>query len=271
MPEERRIYAVIFDTHCHFDDERFDEDREEAWQRMLDNNVKHCVCVGSDLHSSRRCLAFANAHPGAFAACGVHPHEAEKAEKDYLAQLRQMLVQEKCVALGEIGLDYYYDFSPRDVQKRVMAEQVDLALEMDMPVIFHIRDAHGEMIDFFRSRKKLPRGIIHCFSGSAETALEYVRMGFYISFAGPVTFKNAQNLQRAAEAVPAERLLCETDSPYLSPVPMRGKRNEPAHVRFVNQKLAELKGLSEEEMARITCQNAFEIYTKAGRNGKFLE
>ncbi len=262
---------MIFDTHCHFDDERFDEDREDAWQRMLENDVKHCVCVGSDLASSRRCLAFAAAHPGAFAACGVHPHEAKDVPEDYLDQLRQMLQEEKCVALGEIGLDYYYDLSPRDVQKKVMAEQLQLAIEADMPVIFHIRDAHGEMIDFFRKQEKLPRGIIHCFSGSAETAMEYVKMGFYISFAGPVTFKNAQNLQRAAEYVPLDRLLCETDSPYLAPVPMRGKRNEPANVRFVNGKLAEIKGIAPEEMARITCQNAFEIYTKTGKNGNSLE
>lgn len=262
---------IVFDTHCHLDDERFNEDREEAYRRMQENDVKFCVCVGSDMSSSRRCLELADTHEGVFAACGVHPHEAKDAPEGYLDDLRQMLTQEKCVALGEIGLDYYYDLSPRDVQKKVMAEQMQLAIEMDMPVIFHIRDAHGDMVDFFRSREKLPRGIIHCFSGSAETAMEYVKMGFFISFAGPVTFKNAQNLQRAAEHVPLDRLLCETDSPYLSPVPMRGKRNEPAHVRFVNQKLAELKGISEAEMARITCQNAFRLYTKAARNGNFLE
>lgn len=257
---------IVFDTHCHLDDERFNEDREEAYLRMLENDVKHCVCVGSDMASSLRCLDLAHTHEGVFAACGIHPHEAKDAPEGYLDDLRQMLQNEKCVALGEIGLDYYYDLSPRDVQKKVMEEQVELAIQMDMPVIFHIRDAHGDMVEFFRSRKVLPRGIIHCFSGSAETAMEYVKMGFFISFAGPVTFKNAQNLQRAAEAVPLERLLCETDSPYLSPVPMRGKRNEPAHVRFVNRKLAELKDITEEEMARITCQNAFRLYTKAARN-----
>ena len=262
---------MIFDTHCHLDDERFNEDREEAYLRMLENGVKHCVCVGSDMASSRRCLELAATHEGVFAACGVHPHEAKDAPEGYLEELRQMLQNEKCVALGEIGLDYYYDLSPRDVQKKVMAEQMQLAMDMDMPVIFHIRDAHGDMIDFFRRQEKLPRGIIHCFSGSAETAMEYVKMGFYISFAGPLTFKNAQNLQRAAEAVPPERLLCETDSPYLAPVPMRGKRNEPANVRFVNEKLAELKGMGAQEMARITCQNAFDLYTKAGRNTNSLE
>ena len=262
---------IVFDTHCHLDDEKFNEDREEAWQRMLENDVRHCVCVGSDLASSARCLELAKGHPGMFAACGVHPHEAKDAGEGYLDELRNMLMQEKCVALGEIGLDYYYDFSPRDVQKKVMEEQVNLALDMDMPVIFHIRDAHGDMADYFRGCKRLPQGVIHCFSGSPEMAKEYAKMGFYISFAGPLTFKKAPNLWEAAKAVPRDRLLVETDSPYLAPVPMRGKRNEPAHVRYVNRKLAEIKEISEEEMARITYQNALEIYTKTGINGNILE
>jgi len=171
-----------------------------------------------------------------------------------------MLAEEKCVALGEIGLDYYYDFSPRDIQKKVMAEQMELALRLNKPVIFHIRDAHGEMVDFFRAQKQLPKGIIHCFSGSAETAKEYVKMGFYISFAGPLTFKKAPNLWEAARVVPLDRLLVETDSPYLSPEPRRGRRNEPANVVYVMKKLAELREIPEEEMAKITWENACRIY-----------
>ena len=178
----------VFDTHCHLDDEKFSEDREEAYQRMIDAEVKRCVCVGSDLPSSRRCMDFAAAHAGVFAAAGVHPHEAKDAPADYLDILNGMLKQPRVVALGEIGLDYYYDLSPRDVQKRVMAGQVELAVSLDVPVIFHIRDAHGDMADFFRACKRLPAGIIHCFSGSPEIAREYVKMGFYISFAGPLTF-----------------------------------------------------------------------------------
>lgn len=250
----------VFDTHCHLDDEKFSEDREEAYQRMIEAQVTRCVCVGSDLPSSRRCIDFANAHPGVFAAAGVHPHEAKDAPADYLDTLKKMLTEERVVALGEIGLDYYYDLSPRDVQKRVMAEQVDLALQLDVPVIFHIRDAHGDMVDFFRSRKRLPSGIIHCFSGSPEIAREYVKMGFYISFAGPLTFKKAPHLQAAAQEVPLNRLLVETDSPYLSPEPKRGRRNEPAHVVYTLTKLAELRGLPVEEMADITWNNACALY-----------
>lgn len=254
----------VFDTHCHLDDEKFDADREEAYGRMLDAGVTRCVCVGSDLPSSRRCLDFAQTHDAAYAAAGVHPHEAKDAPAGYLDALAELLKEKKTVALGEIGLDYYYDLSPRDVQKSVMAEQIELAVEMDVPVIFHIRDAHGDMVEHFRSRKKLPSGIIHCFSGSAETAREYVRMGFYISFAGPLTFKKAPHLWDAAKSVPLDRLLVETDSPYLAPEPRRGKRNEPANVVWVLKKLAELREVPEEEMARITWENACRVYRMEG-------
>lgn len=227
---------------------------------MLAAGVGECVCVGSDLPSSRRCLAFARAHTGVYAAVGVHPHEAKDAPLDYLAQLEALMTQEKAVALGEIGLDYYYDLSPRDTQRRVLAEQVALAAERDWPTIYHIRDAHGEMVDFFRAQKRLPPGLIHCFSGSVEIAREYVRMGFFISFAGPLTFKKAPHLWEAAMNVPLDRLMVETDSPYLAPEPLRGRRNEPANVVWVLRRLAELRGLPEEEMARVTTENARRFY-----------
>ena len=227
---------------------------------MLAAGVGECVCVGSDLPSSRRCLAFARAHAGVYAAVGVHPHEAKDAPPDYLTQLEALMTQEKAVALGEIGLDYYYDLSPRETQRRVLAEQVALAAERDWPTIYHIRDAHGEMVDFFRAQKRLPPGLIHCFSGSVEIAREYVRMGFFISFAGPLTFKKAPNLWEAAMNVPLDRLMVETDSPYLAPEPLRGRRNEPANVVWVLRRLAELRGLPEEEMARVTTENARRFY-----------
>ena len=250
----------VFDTHCHLYDERFDEDREQAYARMLAAGVKRCVCVGCDVPTSRLSIAFAQAHPGVWATAGVHPQEAKDAGPGYLDELRGMLRQDRVAALGEIGLDYYYELSPRDVQKRVMAEQIDLALEMDVPVIFHIRDAHGDMVEHLRSRSRLPAGIMHCFSGSPEMAREYVKMGFYISFTGTVTFKKAPHLQQAAMEVPLDRLLVETDSPYLSPEPKRGQRNEPANVIYTLEKLAELRGLSPEEMARVTWENACAVY-----------
>jgi len=253
----------VFDTHCHLDDDRFNEDREEAYQRMLDAGVKRCICVGSDLSSSQRCLEFARNHENVFAAVGVHPHEAKDAPADYLERLQEMLQDPKAVALGEIGLDYYYDLSPRDTQRRIMAEQMELALQLDVPVIFHIRDAHGDMVDFFRNSERLPSGVIHCFSGSSEIAKEYARMGFYISFAGPLTFKKAPNLWEAACQVPLEKLLVETDSPYLSPEPFRGRRNEPAHVVWVMKKMAALREIPEAEMAKITWENACRFYRMA--------
>lgn len=251
----------LFDSHCHLDDERFDEDRDETIARVHQNGVARCVCVGSDLPSSRRCIALAETHDFIYAAAGVHPHEAKDAPDDYLDQLRALLRHPKVVALGEIGLDYYYDFSPRDVQQRVMNEQIDLALETDMPVIFHIRDAHGDMFDLLRARgKRLPAAVIHCCSASAEMVREYLKMGFYISFAGPITFKNAATPIEASRAVPLDRLLIETDSPYLAPVPMRGKRNEPTYVRYVLEKQAEIHGVDAQELAQITFENACRLY-----------
>ena len=250
----------LFDSHCHLDDEKFDEDRAETIARLREGGVEKCVCVGSDLPSSRRCVALAEQYDFIYAAAGVHPHEAKDAPPDYIDQLKGMLSHPWVVALGEIGLDYYYDLSPRDVQKRVLQEQLDLACDADMPVIFHIRDAHGDMFDILRSRSRLPAGVIHCCSASAEMVREYLKMGFYISFAGPITFKNAAGPVSASQAVPLNRLLIETDSPYLAPVPLRGRRNEPANVRYVLEKQAEIHGVPADELAEITFRNACALY-----------
>ena len=251
----------LFDTHCHLDDERFDEDREQLIQALPEQGLVYCVTVGSDLASSERSIEIAHQYSHVYAAAGVHPHEASKAPEDYIDRLRYMLGQEKVVALGEIGLDNYYDFSPRDLQRRILSQQLDLAYELNLPVILHVRDAHGDMVDLLRARgDRLPAGVLHCFSGSAESAAEYVKMGFYISFAGPVTFKNAGKLLLAAQSVPEDRILIETDSPFLAPVPMRGKRNNPALVRCVCDKMAALRGLGEEEMSELTCRNAMRFF-----------
>ena len=250
----------LFDSHCHMDDERFDEDREEVFHALRESGVAWLTCVASDLKTSESCRRFAASHPGVYATCGVHPHEAKDAPADYIDQLAAMCRSGDYVALGEIGLDYYYDLSPRDVQKRVLNEQLDLATALNMPCVFHIRDAHGDMLDIFRARRQLPDGIIHCFSGSAETAREYLKMGFYISFAGPLTFRNAVHLREACQAVPLDRLLIETDSPYLAPEPVRGKRNNPANVRYVCMKAAELHHMDADAMAEITAENAMRVY-----------
>lgn len=253
--------TLLFDTHCHIDEERFDEDRDQVLQRMCEGGVAGCVCVGSDMETSRRSVAFAEKTDGVYAAVGIHPHEAKFFRPEDLIALKSWFSHPKVVALGEIGLDYYYDHSPRDIQKDVCAAQLALGYEENMPVIFHVRDAHGDMLDIMRAQGgKLPRGILHCYSGSWECAKEYLKMGFYLSVAGPVTFKKAPSQWEVAQKVPLDRLLIETDSPYLAPEPMRGRRNEPAFVRYVAERIAALREISLEELAAATTKNAKDIY-----------
>lgn len=251
----------LFDSHCHVDDPKFDADLEEVLARMAEHGVTRYAVVGSDMASSRHAIAFAQSHPGAYAVVGIHPHEAKGYQEGDLETLTAWLKEDRVQAIGEIGLDYYYDLSPRDVQLEVCEQQMQLAYRLSVPVAYHIRDAHQDMLELMKRQKgKLSGGIIHCFSGSWEIAKEYLKMGFYISFAGPVTFKKAPRLQEAAINVPLDRLLIETDSPYLSPEPMRGRRNEPAHVRYVAEKIAELRGIPVEELAEATTRNALRAY-----------
>ena len=250
-----------FDSHCHVDEERFDGDREDVLRRMAEEGITRYAVIGSDMDTSRHAIAFAREHAGAVAAGGIHPHEAKGFREEDLDEIRDWYRSGAIRAIGEIGLDYYYDLSPRDTQQEVCRKQMELAWETGAPVVYHIRDAHGDMLDIMRSMKgRLTGGIIHCFSGSAETAKEYLRLGFDISFAGPLTFKKAPKLQEAAKLIPKDRLLIETDSPYLSPEPMRGRRNEPAYVRYVGLKLAELRGEDPEEVAAYTTENAKRVY-----------
>ena len=252
-----------FDSHCHVDEEAFDEDREEVLSRMKANGVTRCAVIGSDMETSRRAAAFAAAHSGVVAAGGFHPHEASRFRESDLDELREMYQKGRIRAIGEIGLDFYYDHSPRDVQREVCIRQMELAWELKAPVAYHIRDAHQEMLEIMKGMKaRLTGGIIHCFSGSAEIAKEYLKLGYYISFAGPLTFKKAPRLQEAVKLVPKDRLLIETDSPYMAPEPVRGRRNEPANVRYVGIKLAELRGETPEEVAEYTTENAMRVYGK---------
>lgn len=250
-----------FDSHCHVDEEAFDEDREEVLSRMKANGVTRCAVIGSDMETSRRAAAFAAAHSGVVAAGGFHPHEASRFRESDLDELREMYQKGRIRAIGEIGLDFYYDHSPRDVQREVCIRQMELAWELKAPVAYHIRDAHQEMLEIMKGmRARLTGGIIHCFSGSAEIAKEYLKLGYYISFAGPLTFKKAPRLQEAVKLVPKDRLLIETDSPYMAPEPVRGRRNEPANVRYVGLKMAELRGEEPEEVAAYTTENAMQVY-----------
>ncbi len=250
-----------FDSHCHVDEVQFDEDREAVLARMREHGVTRYAVIGSDMETSRRAIAFCESHEGAIAVSGIHPHEAKGFREGDLQEIRDWYRAGKIRAIGEIGLDFYYDHSPRDVQREVCIRQRELAWEIGAPVAYHIRDAHGEMLEIMKGMKaKLTGGIIHCFSGSAEMAKEYLKLGYYISFAGPLTFKKAPRLQEPAMLVPKDRLLVETDSPYMAPEPVRGRRNEPANVRYVGLKLAEIRGENPEEVAAYTTENAKRVY-----------
>lgn len=253
-------FYPLFDSHCHLDDPKFDEDREEVIERMAREQVS-CACVGADMATSAAALSLARTHRHIWAAVGMHPHDSKDFTKKDLERIRAWTGDERVVAIGEIGLDYHYDHSPPAVQREVFAMQLELAMELQFPAILHVREAHGDTLEMLRERRgKLPGIIVHCYSGSLESAKLYLDLGCMISFAGPVTFPNAHKLREVAAYVPLERLLIETDSPYLAPQPVRGKRNAPYHVRYVCEQMAELRNLAPEDLARITHANAMHFY-----------
>ena len=249
----------LFDTHVHLDDERFDEDREALIAALPGQGVVRCVTIGADMASSAAAVALARRYPGQLkAAVGVHPHEAAALDEKALGQLKDWLGGEEVVALGEIGLDYYYDNHPRTLQIEAMLRQWALADAMKKPIVFHVRDAWG---DFLHKVKKRPGPhVMHCYTGSRESAQICLDAGLMIAFGGAVTFKNARKLLETAAYVPTDRLLAETDCPYLSPEPFRGRRNEPARVAWVVKKLAELRGVPEEELAEQCYENACRVF-----------
>ncbi len=247
---------ALFDSHCHVDEPKFDDDREDVLTRMAEAGVTRYAVIGSDMATSRHSADFAAAHPGCYAAIGIHPHEAKGFVEDDLQRLADWSKEEKVVAIGEIGLDYYYDLSPRETQMTVCEAQMELAWELSLPVAYHIRDAHQDMLDIMKRHKKhLTGGIIHCFSGSWELAKVYLSFGYYISLSGVITFKNANKLLDVAKNVPIDRLLVETDCPYMAPVPMRGNRNEPSFVQYTFARVAELRGEDPETLAEQLWEN----------------
>lgn len=251
----------LFDTHAHPTDGRFDSDREQVLARMREMDML-CMCVGADMESSAQSVALARENEGIYAAVGVHPHDAKTFTEADVPQLTAWLTQEpKVKALGEIGLDYYYDLSPRDVQRDVFARQLDLAYELGKPVILHVRDAHGDTLDVLRAQAgRLPHCVLHCCSASWESAKVYLNLGCMISFAGPVTFKRSVHLHEVARNVPLERLMVETDSPYLAPEPVRGRRNEPANVLHICRFVATLRGMDAQTLCNVTRENGKRFY-----------
>ena len=250
----------IFDTHAHYDAEQFDEDRADVLSSLPAANVGLVVNPGCDLPSSRKAVELADRYDFLYAAVGIHPEECAGYTDADLEELRQLARHPKVVAIGEIGLDYYWEENPpRDFQQTVFRKQLELALELDLPVIIHDRDAHGDSLDIIREYPAV-RGVFHCFSGSPEMAQELLKRGWYLGFDGPITFKNARRAPEVAAITPLDRMVIETDSPYLTPVPYRGKRNDSRYLPYVVEKLAEWKGVTPEEMERITWENGLRLY-----------
>jgi len=252
---------MLIDSHAHLDGSRFDNDREKIIENFKEDGIELIVNPGADVATSVKAVSLAKKHKNIYAAVGVHPHEAKTMDENTIEVLRELAANEKVVAIGEIGLDYHYDNSPRDIQKKWFREQIKLAKELDLPIIIHDRDAHEDTYNILKEENDdRLRGIMHCYQSSLEMSQQFIDLGFYISLAGPVTFKNAKTPKEVAEGVPLDKLLIETDSPYLTPHPHRGKRNEPAYVRYVAGMIAELKGLSYEEVAKKTAENAKKIF-----------
>jgi len=243
----------MFDTHAHLDDEKFNEDRDIIINSLHENGIDLLVNPASDIPSSYSALALAEKYDFIYSAAGVHPHETKNMKNGDLDTVAALLANKKCVAIGEIGLDYFYDLSERDTQRFWFFKQLELAKQLDVPVIIHDREAHAECYEAVR--KYGVRGVFHCYSGSAEMATELLKIGFNLSFTGAITFKNARKAIEVIERVPLDRMMIETDSPYLAPVPLRGTRNEPKNVRLVAEKIAEIKGETVEKVIEITEQN----------------
>ncbi len=248
---------MLFDSHAHLDAERFDEDRDAVIERAQEAGVELIMNPGADFESSKRAVELSKKHDIIYAAVGIHPHDVKDMNEEMLEAIKVMAEEKKVMAIGEIGLDYYYDYSPRDIQKKWFVEQIRLAKSMGLPIIVHDRDANQDVMDILKSESAFETGVLmHCYSGSAELASQYVKLGAMLSIAGPVTFKNARKTVEVVQTVPLERLLIETDSPYLTPVPYRGKRNESSYVKHVAEKIAEIKGLDYEVVAEQTLINA---------------
>lgn len=261
--QNRKVEKMIFETHGHYDDEQFDEDREQLISEFLEKDIDKVMNVGADMQSSRNSVELAGKYPHFYAAVGVHPSEVGDLTEDDMQALKQMTLENpKVKAIGEIGLDYHFDDDPpRDVQKKWFIRQLELAQELGMPIIIHSRDAASDTMEILKDMDGGRNGgVIHCYSYSVEQAREYIKMGFHIGVGGVVTFKNSRKLQEVVEDIPLEKIVLETDSPYMAPVPFRGTRNSALNIPYIAEKIAEIKGVPVEKVYETTYANAMEMY-----------
>ena len=251
---------MIIDTHAHYDDEQFDTDRDELLKSMHDGGIGLIVNAASTLESWGKIQRLTEEYPFVYGAVGIHPDEAGTLTEEYMSEMERLLDLEKIVAVGEIGLDYYWDNESHDVQKKWFIRQLELAKKKDMPVIIHSREAAADTMEIMRGYASGMRAVIHCYSYSVEMAREYVKMGYYIGIGGVVTFKNTKKLVNVVKEIPLTSIVLETDCPYLAPVPYRGKRNSSLYLPYVAEKIAEIKGVSTEEVVRQTEENSRTLY-----------
>lgn len=261
--QDRKVEKMIFETHGHYDDEQFDEDRERLIAEFLEKDIDKVMNVGADMQSSRNSVELAGKYPHFYAAVGVHPSEVGDLTEDDMQALKQMTLENpKVKAIGEIGLDYHFDDDPpKDVQKKWFIRQLELAQELGMPIIIHSRDAASDTMEILKDMDGGRNGgVIHCYSYSREQAREYIKMGFHIGVGGVVTFKNSRRLQEVVEDIPLEKIVLETDSPYMAPVPFRGTRNSALNIPYIAEKIAEIKGVPVQKVYDQTYANALKMY-----------
>lgn len=250
---------LIFDSHAHYDDAKFDNDRDELIKSMLDKNVNTIINCGIDIDNSNKCINISKRFERVYCALGVHPHEADSVNNDFIEKLKNLFDFKKAIAVGEIGLDYHYDFSKRENQIDIFEKQIKLALEINKPIIVHDREAHKDTLDLLKKYK--PKGVIHCFSGSVEMAKEIINLGMYIGIGGAVTFKNAKKIVDVVKQTPLTRILLETDAPYMTPVPYRGTRCNSEHILFTAQKISEIKCIDTNKILEDSTKNACNLFS----------
>ena len=252
---------MIFDTHAHYDDKQFDQDREELLASMKDNGIGTIVDVGSNMETSTWIVEAVTRYPMMYGAVGVHPSDTAELKESDIDTLKKYAAMDRILAIGEIGLDYYWDEPERSIQKKWFEAQIELARDVKLPIIIHSRDAAKDTYDIMKAlHAEEIGGVVHCFSYSKEMARQFLDMGFYIGIGGVVTFKNAKTLKEVAAYTPLDRIVLETDCPYLAPVPFRGKRNNSAYIDYVAQEIADLKGISKEEVIAVTEENARKLF-----------